>query len=65
MPRTYLDILKNECAVLVPENEFKSYVSPRADKTPQRPAPYDAMYEAKPLREALAAAFESAPKRSQ
>lgn len=36
---------------------------PRADKTPQRPTPYDAQYRPKPLREAIAAALKAAPKR--
>ena len=36
----------------------------RADKTPQRPTPYDDNYRPKPLRDAIAAAFESAPKRT-
>lgn len=37
--------------------------SPRKDKLPQRSTPYDAAYKAKPLREAIAKAFEAAPLR--
>lgn len=36
---------------------------PRADALPKRPTPYDAELKAKPLREALAAAFRAAPER--
>jgi endo-1,4-beta-xylanase len=37
--------------------------TPRADGSPKRPAPYDAGYQAKPLREAIAAALRAAPMR--
>ncbi len=37
--------------------------TPRADGLPKRPTPYDNQYAAKPLREAIAAAFRAAPKR--
>ncbi len=37
--------------------------TPREDKLPKRPTPYDNRYAAKPLREAIAAAFRAAPKR--
>jgi endo-1,4-beta-xylanase len=37
--------------------------SPRTDRQPQRPTPYDAAFQPKPLRAALAAAFKAAPKR--
>jgi endo-1,4-beta-xylanase len=37
--------------------------SPRADKKPQRPNPYDDAYKPKRMREAIAAAFAGAPKR--
>jgi endo-1,4-beta-xylanase len=39
--------------------------TPRADKLPKRPTPYDAQLQAKPLREAIAAAFRAAPERKQ
>jgi endo-1,4-beta-xylanase len=38
--------------------------APRADGLPKRPTPYDKDYRAKPLREAIAAAFRAAPKRT-
>lgn len=37
--------------------------TPREDKLPKRPTPYDSSYRPKPLREAIAAAFRSAPAR--
>jgi endo-1,4-beta-xylanase len=37
---------------------------PRADGLPKRPTPYDANGRAKPLREAMAAAFRAAPERT-
>ena len=37
--------------------------TPRADKLPKRPTPYDDHYQPKPLREAIAAAFRAAPQR--
>jgi len=37
--------------------------TPRADKLPKRPTPYDDHYQPKPLREAIAAAFRAAPRR--
>jgi endo-1,4-beta-xylanase len=37
--------------------------TPRADKTPQRPTPYDDNYKPKPLRAAIAAALRAAPRR--
>jgi len=37
--------------------------NPRADGLPKRPTPYDNHYHAKPLREAIAAAFRAAPPR--
>jgi endo-1,4-beta-xylanase len=37
--------------------------TPRADGLPKRPTPYDADLKAKPLREAMAAAFRAAPER--
>jgi len=38
--------------------------APRDDGLPKRPSPYDADYQAKPLREAIAAAFRAAPDRT-
>ncbi len=38
--------------------------APRDDGLPKRPAPYDAEYRPKPLREAIAAALRAAPARS-
>ncbi len=37
--------------------------TPRADKLPLRPTPYDDQFHPKPLRDAIAAAFETAPSR--
>jgi endo-1,4-beta-xylanase len=37
--------------------------TPRADKLPKRPTPYDNQYQPKPLREAIAAALRAAPNR--
>ena len=37
--------------------------TPRADKLPKRPTPYDNQYQPKPLRDAIAAAFRAAPNR--
>ena len=37
--------------------------TPRADRLPKRPTPYDANYQPKPLRDAIAAAFRAAPSR--
>jgi endo-1,4-beta-xylanase len=39
--------------------------TPRLDKLPKRPTPYDKQYQPKPLRDAIAAAFRSAPNRKQ
>lgn len=38
--------------------------TPRPDKLPKRPTPYDAELRAKPMREAIAAAFRAAPERT-
>ena len=38
--------------------------APRADGLPKRPCPYDENYQAKPMREAIAAAFRAAPARN-
>ena len=37
--------------------------TPRPDKLPKRPTPFDAQYRPKPLRDAIAAAFRGAPAR--
>ena len=37
--------------------------TPRADGLPKRPTPYDSHYQAKPLRDAIAASLRGAPKR--
>lgn len=37
--------------------------APRADGLPKRPTPFDSHYRAKPLRDAIAAAFRAAPAR--
>jgi endo-1,4-beta-xylanase len=38
--------------------------APRTDGSPRRPCPYDRDFRPKPMREAIAAAFRSAPPRS-
>jgi endo-1,4-beta-xylanase len=48
---------------MVDSHSWLQGFSPRADKQPQRPNPYDAAYPPKPMREAIAAAFASAPGR--
>jgi endo-1,4-beta-xylanase len=53
------------CWGMVDKYSWLQNFSPRSDKTPQRPTPYDATYKPKPLRDALAAAFEAAPRRSK
>jgi len=69
--RGYLDLMLSYeqldqvlCWGMVDKFSWLQNFSPRSDKTPQRPNPYDDNYRPKPLREALAAAFESAPKRT-
>lgn len=52
------------CWGMVDKFSWLQNFSKRADQTPQRPNPYDDSYRPKPLRDAIAAAFESAPKRS-
>lgn len=52
------------CWGMVDKFSWLQNFSKRADKTPQRPTPYDDNYRPKPLRDAIAAAFESAPKRT-
>jgi len=69
--RDYLDFMLSYeqldqvlCWGMVDRFSWLQNFSKRADRTPQRPNPYDDDYRAKPLRDAIAAAFESAPKRS-
>jgi len=52
------------CWGMVDKFSWLQNFSKRADETPQRPTPYDDNYRPKPLREAIAAAFDSAPKRT-
>jgi endo-1,4-beta-xylanase len=52
------------CWGMVDKFSWLQNFSKRTDKTPQRPTPYDDNYRPKPLREAIAAAFESSPKRT-
>jgi endo-1,4-beta-xylanase len=68
--REYLDLMLSYrgldqvlCWGLVDKYSWLQNYSPRADKTPQRPNPYDAAYNRKPLWHAIAAAFASAPAR--
>jgi endo-1,4-beta-xylanase len=52
------------CWGMVDKFSWLQNFSKRTDKTPQRPTPYDDNYRPKPLRDAIAAAFASAPKRN-
>ena len=70
--KEYLDVLLSYpqldqvlCWGMVDKFSWLQNFSPRSDKTLQRPNPYDAAYQPKPLRGAIAAAFESAPRRSK
>ncbi len=49
---------------IVDHHSWLQHNTPRADGKPKRPLPYDENYQAKPLREAMAAAFRAAPPRS-
>lgn len=69
--KSYLDLMLSYrqldqvlCWGMVDKFSWLQNFSKRADKTPQRPTPYDDNYRPKPLRDAIAAAFASAPKRS-
>jgi endo-1,4-beta-xylanase len=69
--REYLDLMLSYreldqvlCWGMVDSYSWLQGYSPRSDKTPQRPNPYDGEYKPKLLREAIAAAFASAPTRS-
>ena len=68
--REYLDLMLSYreldqllCWGMVDKYSWLQHYSPRADNKPQRPNPYDEAYEPKRLREAVAAAFASAPRR--
>jgi endo-1,4-beta-xylanase len=68
--KSYLDVMFSYrqlgqvlCWGMVDKFSWLQGFSPRADRTPQRPNPYDAGYQVKPLRDALAAAFAAAPAR--
>jgi endo-1,4-beta-xylanase len=68
--REYLDLMlayrgldQVLCWGLVDKYSWLQNYSPRADKTPQRPNPYDASFMRNPLWHAIAAAFEAAPAR--
>ncbi|HTG39867.1 endo-1,4-beta-xylanase [Sphingomonas sp.] len=52
------------CWGLVDRYSWLQNFTPRADKLPQRPLPYDAQYQPKPLRDAIAAALIAAPARA-
>jgi endo-1,4-beta-xylanase len=52
------------CWGMVDKFSWLQNFSKRTDRTPQRSTPYDDNYRPKPLRDAIAAAFESAPKRT-
>jgi len=68
--REYLDLMLSYreldqvlCWGMVDKYSWLQQFRPRADNKPQRPNPYDDAYEPKRLREAIAAAFASAPRR--
>jgi endo-1,4-beta-xylanase len=52
------------CWGMVDKFSWLQQFSKRADETPQRSTPYDDDYRAKPLRQAIAAAFDAAPRRT-
>lgn len=52
------------CWGMVDKYSWLQGFSPRADKTPKRANPYDDAYNPTPLRNAIASAFASAPRRS-
>jgi endo-1,4-beta-xylanase len=68
--RAYLDLTLSYPQVkdvlgwgLVDSYSWLQAETPRSDGLPERPTPYDAEFRAKPLREAVAAAFAGAPAR--
>lgn len=69
--KEYLDLMLSYpqldqvlCWGMVDKFSWLQNFSKRADQTPQRCTPYDDSYRAKPLRDAIAAALRSAPKRA-
>jgi endo-1,4-beta-xylanase len=69
--REYLDLMLSFeqldqvlCWGMVDKYSWLQNFSPRDDKLPQRPCPYDETFKPKPLREAIASAFQSAPRRT-
>jgi endo-1,4-beta-xylanase len=69
--KDYLDLMLSYkqldqvlCWGMVDKFSWLQNFSKRTDQTPQRATPYDDNYRPKPLREAIATAFESAPKRT-
>jgi endo-1,4-beta-xylanase len=68
--KEYLDVMLSYkqldqvlCWGMVDHYSWLQGFSPRSDGLPQRPTPYDDTFKVKPLRDAIAAAFESAPAR--
>jgi endo-1,4-beta-xylanase len=66
----YLDVMLSYkqldqvlCWGMVDKFSWLQQFSKRTDKTPQRANPFDSNYQPKPLRDALAAAFQAAPQR--
>jgi endo-1,4-beta-xylanase len=69
--KDYLDLMLSYrqldqvlCWGMVDKYSWLQGTTPRADNAPKRPTPYDEKYRAKPLRKAIAAAFEAAPNRA-
>ena len=61
---SYRELDQVLCWGMVDKYSWLQKFSPRADGTSQRPNPYDDTYHPKPLWDAIAFAFESAPVRS-
>ena len=68
--RAYLDVMLSYpqlrdvlCWGMVDRYSWLDGFDPRADKTHKRGTPYDANFRPKPLRQAIASAFASAPSR--
>ncbi|MET0499726.1 MAG: endo-1,4-beta-xylanase [Steroidobacteraceae bacterium] len=59
----YREVDQVLCWGMVDKYSWLQGFKPRADGTAKRSTPYDDAYKAKPMREAMAAAFEAAPKR--
>jgi endo-1,4-beta-xylanase len=69
--KEYLDVMLSYkqldqvlCWGMVDNYSWLQNFSRRSDGLPQRPTPYDSAFNAKPLREALTAAFAAAPRRA-